>query len=133
MSERGTMSVLTIGFLVVLGLLVVVVVNVSAVFLSHQRLTGVADGAAVTAAEALAQDQFYRDGDIVADPVRAQQFAADYVGATDPTATLSVEIVEGAVRVVVRRVVTLPLVPPGWLNDTEIAAEATARLFADDP
>ncbi len=45
--ERGTVTVMTIGFLVLLGLLTVVVVNSSAAFLERQRLNNLADGAAL--------------------------------------------------------------------------------------
>ena len=45
--ERGSITVMSIGFLLLLGTLTVVVVNASAAFLQRQELNNLADGAAL--------------------------------------------------------------------------------------
>lgn len=58
--DEGTITVLAIGFTVVLVMLVTLVVDVSAVFLAQRSLSGAADAAAVAGANALDEDAVYR-------------------------------------------------------------------------
>ena len=73
--EQGSITVLTVGFLVFLSLLTVVVVNASAAFLAQQRLSAVADGAALAASAGLAEDVFYRSGRVVVEEGAAVRMA----------------------------------------------------------
>ena len=45
--ERGSITVMSLGFLLLIGALTVVVVNASAAFLQRQELNNLADGAAL--------------------------------------------------------------------------------------
>lgn len=127
--EDGSVTVMTIGFFVFLGLLTVVVVNASAAFLAHQRLAAVADGAALAAAGGLSEADFYTAGRVLADAAAAAGEADRYVVAADPNAQVVTEVLDGAVRVRLTRQIDLPLAPPGWVTDTRVTAEATARLL----
>ena len=77
--ERGTVTVMTIGFLLLLGLLTVVVVDSSAAFLERQRLNNLADGAALAAADGLDEAGFYTDQRIVLDQDEARRMVSDYL------------------------------------------------------
>lgn len=128
--EKGQITVITVGFLVVLGLLVVVVVNSSAAFLERQRLNALADGAALAAADGLQSDAFYGAGVVLLDPAAARRMAADHVGREGGDVDL-LEVTfpdDETVRIRVERVVDLTLVPPGWTRTTRVTAEATASL-----
>lgn len=57
--DAGQLTILVIGFTVVVALLITVVVNASRVFLVHRALSAAADGAAVAAADALDEPRFY--------------------------------------------------------------------------
>lgn len=60
--ERGQASVLIVGFAVVVILLVAVVTAASAAFLQRRSLMAWADGAALTAAQSLAEERLYTYG-----------------------------------------------------------------------
>ena len=60
--EEGTITVMVVGFVVVVALLAVVVVNASAAFLQRQELDNVADGAALAASDALSETSVYEEG-----------------------------------------------------------------------
>jgi uncharacterized membrane protein len=83
--ERGQITVITIGFFVFLGLLVIIVVNASAAFLQHQELDNVADGAALAAADGLSRSDFYRHGvsrHVQIDQSEARRLVASYLAAS---------------------------------------------------
>jgi Flp pilus assembly protein TadG len=119
--------VMTIGFLLFLGLLTVVVVNSSAAFLQRQRLDNLADGAARAAADGLSRDVFYREGRIALDGAQARGIVGEYVGTPD-VRTAWVRTEGDEVRVRLERVIGMALAPPGWPSRTTIVAEATAQL-----
>ena len=125
--EAGTITVMTIGFLLFLGLVAVVVVNSSAAFLQRQQLDNVADGAARAAADGLSRDTFYRSGDISLDPAEAQQLVREYVTGPD-IRVVHVRTDDDRVQVRLERRVTLAFAPPGWDSRTTIVSEATAAL-----
>ncbi|MGJ9413424.1 pilus assembly protein TadG-related protein [Aeromicrobium sp. CF4.19] len=125
--ESGSISVTTIGFLVVIGLLVVVVVNASAAFLQKQELNNLADGAALTAADGLDEAGFYTDQRVELDAGEARRLVGAYLAGRDARA---VDVVVDDDRVTVRldRQIGLALAPPGWTSSTTVVSEATSSL-----
>ncbi|MCW2789439.1 MAG: hypothetical protein JWP56_1742 [Aeromicrobium sp.] len=125
--EEGQITVMTIGFLLFLGLLAVVVINSSAAFLQRQQLDNIADGAALAAADGLSREDFYRRGEVTLDAARARRLVGAYV--TGPgTRVVRVAIDADEVHVRLERSVTLAFAPPGWDARTTIVSEATAQL-----
>lgn len=134
--ERGQITVMTIGFFVLLGLLAVVVINSSAVFLQRQQLDNLADGAALAAADGLSEEAFYRDGvdlAITLDPAEARRLVSQYLAASgDTVGAITVTTTGDEVRVRVERTVSLAIAPPGWSSETTIVSEATSQLRLGD-
>lgn len=126
---------LTIGLTAVLLLLVGVVVNVSAAALARRSLSSVADGAAISGAQAFDQQAYLRAGVQVAVPLsesRVRQRVAAYqdrVAGNQDSLELTSRV-QGTDTVVVtaRRVVGLPF--GGWLGIDEVTVTATARARA---
>ncbi len=58
--DDGQLTLLVIGYFLVAVLLITVVINVSRVFIVRRALHGVADGAAIAAANALDETRIYR-------------------------------------------------------------------------
>lgn len=129
MSRRddGQIAVMTVGFLVVIGLLVVVVVNSSAAFLERRKLDNLADGAAVAAADGLSHERFYDHGDVVLDRREARRLVRAYVNAPGVRIT-RVAISGDTVTVWLERRTGLALKPPGWSSQATIRSHATAQL-----
>ncbi len=125
--ERGTVTVMTVGFLMVLGLLTVVVVNSSSAFLERQRLNNLADGAALSAADGLDEAGFYTDHRVVLDPHEARRLVSDYL-AGEQVRVVHVSTDGDAVSVHLERELDLTLTPPGWTSSATIVADATAQL-----
>lgn len=57
-TDRGNITIMSVGFFTILGLLGVVVINASAAFLERQELAGLADRAALHAADQLDLGEF---------------------------------------------------------------------------
>jgi uncharacterized membrane protein len=127
MDERGTVTVMTIGFLLLLGLLTVVVVDTSSAFLERQRLSNLADGAALTAADGLDQAGFYTGNRVVLDPGEARRLVSDYL-AGEGLRVVDVSADGNSVSVHLERELDLALTPPGWTSSTTIVADATSQL-----
>jgi Flp pilus assembly protein TadG len=125
--ERGSVTVMTIGFLVLLGLLTVVVVNSSSAFLERQRLNNLADGAALSAADGLDESGFYTDRRVALDPDEARRLVSDYL-AGERVRVVAVSTESDTVSVHLERELDLALTPPGWTSRTTIAADAKAQL-----
>lgn len=125
--ESGSITVMTVGFLLFLGLLAVVVVNSSAAFLQRQQLDNIADGAALAAADGLSEDAFYRTGEVTLDDRQARRLVRDYVTGND-IRIVRVQTEGGQVSVRLERTVGLAFAPPGWGSRTTIVSEATAQL-----
>jgi len=125
--DDGTVTVMTIGFLVLIGLLTVVVVNSSAAFLERQRLNNLADGAALAAADGLDEAGFYADHDIVLDPAEVRRLVGDYL-AGEGVRVVRVSTEGDSVDVHLERELDLTLTPPGWRSNTMVVADATAEL-----
>lgn len=128
MKARGSVTVLTIGFLVVLGMLVVVVVNASAAFLERRELMNLADRVALHAADGLDRDAVYSTG--IADEVTLNDADARALvaGIAPAGVTVQLRTTDDQVTVNLTRRVTLPLVPPGFPNSATIRADAIAHL-----
>lgn len=127
-AERANVTVLTVGFLAVLGLLVVVVVNSSAAFLERRELMNLADRVALHAADGLDRDVVYSAGideEAVLDDSDARTLVRGIVPA-DVDLTLSTA--GDRVDVELTRPYRLPLVPPGFPDTATIRAEASGRL-----
>lgn len=126
--ERGNVTVLTIGFVAVLAMLVVVVVNASAAFLERRELMNLADRVALHASDGLDRDRVYAGGiedEAVLDSGDAQALV---VGIVPSDVDLELRTSGDRVEVRLTRRVRLPLVPPGFPNVATVRADATGRL-----
>ena len=128
--------VLLVGLVVVLIALVGVVVDVSAVVLAKRSLASAADGAAVSAAQALDYEVFYARGPSAGVPLSAggvgERVAAYAAGAAadQPGLQLDAQVEAGYVAVVTaRRTVAVP-VGGSWLGLDAVALTAVARARA---
>lgn len=126
-AERGSVTVMSIGFLILLGTLTVVVVNASAAFLQRQELTNLADGAALAAADGLDAAAFYERREVVLSVADVEALVSDYVAGSEAEVT-ALDVTGDRVRVELSRRMDLPLVPPGWVSDTVVVADADAWL-----
>jgi uncharacterized membrane protein len=125
--ERGTVTVMTIGFLVLVGLLLAVVVNATAAYLQRQEVANLADGAALAAADGLDEAAFYADRRVELDPAASRALVEDYLAGQD-VAGVDVAVEADTVTVRLERVVSLPLTPPGWPDRARVSAEASSQL-----
>lgn len=132
-SESGQITLMTIGFFAVVGLLAVVVVNASDAFLERQRLNGLADGAVVAASDALDLDAFYSAGVTVIDPDAASARVAEHVAGSPDVRVVEVRLEGDTVTVRLERDISLPLAPPGLASATTIVAEASGQLRRTEP
>lgn len=130
--EHGTITVMTIGFFVFLGLLAVVVINASGAFLERRELDNLADGAALAAADGLNQEAFYAGGEVAVDAEQARRLVAEYVAGSD-VRVASVQTTGDRVLVRLERSIRLALRPPGLPSRTTVVAEATGRLRVAEP
>lgn len=131
--ERGQVTVMIVGFFVVVGLMAVVVVDASAAYLSRQRLNSLADGAALAAADGVQGEVVYRtglDGAATIDAAAAQAYVRDYLGATGSPPGLRWTVARDgdALRVRLVAPLRLPLAPPGWRGGTTVSSESAVTL-----
>lgn len=126
--DRGSVTVTTVGFLVVALLMLAVVVNATRAYLQHQELTHLADGAAIAAADGLDLEQFYADRTVRLDPRQATALMGDYLAGADAR-IVGVSVTADTVTVALERTVDLTFVPDGWLETATVSAEASAQLL----
>jgi len=126
-TEAGTVTVMSIGFLILLGLLTVVVVNASAAFLQRQELNNLADGAALRATDGLDEAAFYERRLVVLDRSVVQSLVEQHIAGRGVRLT-TLEIEADRVHLRLERPMDLPLVPPGWRSRTVVVADADAWL-----
>lgn len=134
--ENGQITVMLVGFFLVVGLLAVVVVDASAAFLRRQSMNNLADGAALAAADGVQGEQVYAGGlgdSATIDPKSARRYVADYLSATGatqehPGMRWSVVPDGDSVRVRLTAPMALPLSPPGWGDRTRVVGEAAVTL-----
>lgn len=131
--ERGQMTLLIIGFTAIVLLMIVVVTDISKVFLVRRDLDATADGAVLAAANGLASIYALPgDGENAEiDPEEAGRLTAAYldaVGAADTFADLEWSVDVEGTTVIVRLTssVDLPFEPPGWQDTAELASDAAA-------
>ena len=125
--ERGSITVMSIGFLLLLGTLTVVVVNASAAFLQRQELNNLADGAALAAADGLDAAAFYERREVVLSESDVESLVTQHIAGSKARLTV-LEIQADQVHVRLARPMDLPLVPPGWVARTVVVADADAWL-----
>ena len=132
--ERGTTSLLIIGFAIVVAMTVGFVVDASAAYLRRQGLDSLADGAALAAVDGIQGRQVYEGGlgeHARIDPAVAREFVAGYLRDTAATRRypgLTYDVDATADRVVVRVAapLVLPITPPGWERRPVVAGTAAA-------
>jgi hypothetical protein len=131
--DDGQMTVLIIGFTAIILLMIVVVTDISKVFLVRRDLDATADGAVLAAANGLAAiyAQPAADGNAELDPEQARRLTADYldqVAASNRFDGLdwSADVDGTTVTVRLTSTVDLPFEPPGWQGSDDIASEAAA-------
>ncbi|MFK4087790.1 pilus assembly protein TadG-related protein [Kribbella sp. NPDC020789] len=131
--ERGQITVLVIGFTFVILLMIVVVTDISKVFLVRRDLDATADGAVLAAANGLAAiyAQPAADGNAELDPDQARRLTAEYldqVAASNRFDGLdwSADVTGTTVTVQLTSTVELPFQPPGFPGSADIATEASA-------
>ena len=141
--ERGTALLMIIGFAVVLLMMAAVVTDASAAYLQRQGLDTLADGAALTGADAGASgDEAYGtglDADLHLDAAVARSAVLGYlhrVGAFTRypglTATVAVDPATQRVIVAVHAPIHLPLHVPGGPESASIGATSAATVGVDD-
>ena len=127
------MTVLIIGFTFVILLMIVVVTDISKVFLVRRDLDATADGAVLAAANGLAAiyAQPAADGNAELDADQARRLTAEYldqVAASNRFDGLdwSADVTGTTVTVQLTSSVDLPFQPPGFPGSADIATEASA-------
>jgi putative Flp pilus-assembly TadE/G-like protein len=141
--EQGTVLLLVVGFAVVLLMLTAVVTDASAAYLQRQSLDTLADGAALTAADAAASgDESYGDGldaDLHLDAAVARVAVGTYlhrVGAfrryPGLVAGVSVDASTQRVTISLRAPLHLPLHVPGGPEQAAIGATSAATVGVDE-
>ncbi len=139
-TEEGQTTLLLVGFFLVAVLLVVVVVDASAAYLRRQRLDGLADGAALAAADAIAADRVYLGGlgaRAGIDPALARSHVAAHLQAVGahrayPGLSYQVRTTADSVEVRVAAPLELPFAPPGWAEQTRVSGTAAAFVQVVD-
>jgi hypothetical protein len=131
--ERGQMTVLIIGFTAVVLMMIVVVTDISKVFLVRRELDATADGAVLAAANGLAAiyAQPSGEGNAELDPDEARRLTADYLDAVGASKRFegldwSADVTGTTVTVTLASTVDLPFEPPGWQGSADIASDAAA-------
>jgi Putative Flp pilus-assembly TadE/G-like len=140
--EAGSVTVLIVGLAVVLLMMAAVVTDASAAYLQRQGLDTLADGAALTGADAGASgDEAYAgglDSDLHLDADIARAAVLSYLRRVDAyarypglTAQVSVDATTQRVIVEVHAPVHLPLHVPGSPEQASIGATSAATVGVD--
>jgi hypothetical protein len=131
--EDGQMTVLIIGFTIVILLMVVVVTDISKVFLVRRDLDATADGAVLAAANGLAAvyAQPGAGGNAAIDPEQARRLTADYLdqiaaGNRFDDLDWSVDVEGTTVTVQLTSTADLPFQPPGFPGTAPVTSESAA-------
>jgi hypothetical protein len=138
--QRGTASLMIVGFAVVAIMMVGVAVDASAAYLRRSGLDSLADGAALAAADGIQGRQVYEGGlgqRAEIDPEVARGYVEDYLRATEASRRypgLSYDVDAGTDRVVVHVAapLDLPITPPGWERRPLISGTAASFVVVSD-
>ena len=138
--ERGSVTPMVVGLLLVLGVLVAVVVDASAAYLRRQGLDATADAAALAATDGLQGEWIYTHGvgdRARIDPAAARRFVVTYLRSTDafahyPGLAWSVRTTGDTVVVDLAAPLDLPLRVPGVAGDTVVHGTAAAVVAISD-
>ena len=141
--QRGTVTLLVIGLAMILLMMTAVVTDASAAYLQRQGLDTIADGAALTGADAGASgDEAYGDGldaDLHLDADIARAAVLGYLHRTGaytryPGLTVRVSVDSSLQRVVVavQAPIHLPLHVPGSPEHASIGATSAATVGVDE-
>lgn len=137
--ERGQVSVLIVGFAIILILAVGVVVDSSSAYLQRQSLDNLADGAALAAADEVRGDPLYTggladrvpiDAEIAAQAVQAFLRRIDAY-ADHPDLRFVVSVRDRSVIVDVRSPLDLPITV-GGITESSISATGSAAVIVGD-
>ncbi len=134
--EPGQVTLMLVGFFLVLAFLAAAVVDASAAYLRRESLNSLADGAALAAADGVQAEQVYTEGlgDVAkVDPQAAAGYVADYLVSTGalahyPGLTWSVRAAGDGLTVHVDAPLRLPITPPGWDAVTSVTGEASVLV-----
>lgn len=139
--DRGSATPLIVGFAVVLLLMVAVVVDASAAFLHRQGLDTLADGAALSGADAGAEGGEVYSGGLDDQPLelttaQAREGVRSYLTSVGAYATypgLHYDVTVRGDQVVVRLTspVDLPLTVPGAPESARVSATSSAEVHPD--
>lgn len=134
------MLLLILGLVVLAGLFVTVVIDVSALFLDRRDLIAAADGAALAGAQGIDEQSVYTDGlpasgALTLNRGRAESLVQDYLAEQGIVAAyddLEIDVMTTSTTVTVQLTarVSLPVanvVTPGAGHGVTVAAQATAR------
>ncbi len=134
--ERGQMSLMIIGFMLVTVLAIAAVTDASAAYLQHSGLATVADGAALAGADALDEERIYGEG-LGETPALDRRLAEERIraylrdtGAHQRFPGLSIEsrVLDNEVVVEVSAPLDLPLNIPGVQGSPVIRSTGAAVL-----
>ncbi|WBQ03769.1 Tad domain-containing protein [Kribbella sp. CA-293567] len=127
------MTVLIIGFTAVVLMMIVVVTDISKVFLVRRDLDATADGAVLAAANGLAAiyTQPNTKENAQLDPDEARRLTAEYLDSVDASNRFggldwSADVAGTTVTVTLSSTVELPFEPPGWQGAVDVEADASA-------
>lgn len=138
--EGGQVTVLVIGFAVVLLLMVGVVVDASAAYLRRQSLDTAADGAALAGAQEVRGDPVYSGGlgdrRAPLDAARVRTVVGAYLRdigayADYPGLTFNVSVRDDAVVVTMSAGLDLPINVAG-ITDTRVGSRGSAAIFLEE-
>ena len=130
--ERGSIMVLTLGFIVICVIAVAVVVDASTVFVQRRALQAAVDSAALAGAQAIDLEDYYARGaadGVRIDPVAARSAVTRQIRSASQVRLEAVRIEGGEVIVRASTSVTPPF--SGWLTPGgahTLTAEAGATL-----
>ena len=132
-TEGGQITLLVIGFAVILLALVAVVVDASQTVLLRRSLSSLADGAALTAAQSLAEGALYSGQaaeTLPLDPAGARSAVSAYLSQAGADVVLvEVTVADDTVSVALAARADLPLIGTVTqaFQGTTVTARATAR------
>lgn len=136
--DEGTVLLLIVGLVAVVGLLVAVVTDVTALYLQRRDLVSAADGAALAGAQAVDEETIYTEGLPTSGPLPLDEGAArsavdEYLsdaGLAGEALIVRVETTPTTVSVSVSTTYDLPVANTATLGVTgsaQVSASATAR------